>query len=143
MGYKSKRNIYLIKFPEDHPAHGLEVKASGASIDALLRLNTAYNAVLADGSDALTPQKAAAIDQLMEIFGRAVISWNVEDENDQPIPATRASSSIRCATDSSPTSRPHSSMSSPVPRRQRRWAQPVANAITLNNSPISASDNNF
>lgn len=90
MGYKSKRQVYVLAFPDGHPAHGLEVRAGGASIDGLLKVNRLYQAALAGrGMASVNAESVAAVEQLMDIFGRAIISWNVEDDHDQPIPCTR------------------------------------------------------
>lgn len=75
MGYKPKRKIYTLEF-EDPEFEGLEVKIRGLNTGQLLDLDTARE----DGSD-------EAIRGLLELFADQLVEWNVEDDQEQPVPA--------------------------------------------------------
>lgn len=85
MGYKVKRPVYKVVFEEGHEYHGVEVKLRGVGMGRLLKLGKMVSKVDTDDIDAM-------ISLLEEDFFREVaaslISWNLEDENDEPIPAT-------------------------------------------------------
>jgi hypothetical protein len=78
MGYKPKRTVYKLDFSETEYA-GLEVAVRAGSIDDLLGLQE-----LAD-QGALTAEEAR---QMFAGFAALLVSWNVEDDGDQPVPAT-------------------------------------------------------
>ena len=78
MGYKPKRTVYKLDFSETEYA-GLEVAVRAGSIEQLLALQE-----LAD-RDAMTADEAR---QMFAGFAALLVSWNVEDDDDKPVPAT-------------------------------------------------------
>lgn len=81
MGFKREPKLYRLKF-EDPSMAGLEVDAKSLSTGAFLEVAGLADAVKGDSLD------AAAARKLFEVFAGALVSWNLEDEHDQPVPAT-------------------------------------------------------
>ena len=78
MGYKPQRTLYKLNFAETEYA-GLEVTVRSPTIQALLDLQD------------LADLPALSGDQVREMFrgfAQMLISWNVEDDDDTPVPAT-------------------------------------------------------
>lgn len=86
MGYKPKRTLYRLHF--DNPdLEGLEVVTRSVSMDGLVKLLG-----LADGMDAaderqLTAEDAGKMEELLRLFARMLVEWNVEDDDGTPVPA--------------------------------------------------------
>jgi hypothetical protein len=78
VGYKPKRTVYKLDFSETEYA-GLEVAMRAGSIDALLGLQE-----LADQGQ-MTADEAK---KMFAGFAGLLESWNVEDDDDRPVPAT-------------------------------------------------------
>lgn len=82
------RNTYLLVFA-DPDFHGLEVRVRRVSFDAL---RTAASLSEVDVEKARAGQMSGfdleKIDRLIEQFAAALIGWNLEDEQGQPVPAT-------------------------------------------------------
>ena len=80
-GYKRERRIYVMEFA-DPEFEGLELKVRSIPIRDLKHLM-----VLDPESD--DPKiRAESINQLMCAFAEALVSWNMTDEKDVPLPAT-------------------------------------------------------
>lgn len=81
MGYKARR-VYVLEF-EDRD--GMEVKARSTNIDRFMELTE-----LADFSpgNSFSPEDRAKIDKLLAGFSECLVSWNLEEDDDSPIPAT-------------------------------------------------------
>ena len=77
-GYKPKRTVYKLDFSETEYA-GLEVAVRAGSIGDLLGLQELANA------DTMT---AAEARKMFAGFAALLVSWNVEDDDDGPVPAT-------------------------------------------------------
>lgn len=77
MGYKPKLKTYLIKFEEGHEFHGVEARLSGMSYGEWEQVTGL------DGSEGET-NGADAVRRFVE----HLVSWNLEDESDQPVPTT-------------------------------------------------------
>jgi hypothetical protein len=71
MGYKVKRKGFCLKFAEGE-YEGMEVICRSISIGQLLEFDT-------------TDSKGQ---RMVQLFGEALISWNLEEEDGTPIPAT-------------------------------------------------------
>lgn len=84
MGYKPSRTLYRLKF-EDHP--GLEVVARSTSVEKLMGLAGIVEKVAAAG-DEIGPSDFGLIEDVLRGFAGILHSWNVEDDDDQPVPAT-------------------------------------------------------
>lgn len=87
MGYKRPQKVYVLNF-EDKEFEGLVVKAKSTSMEdflaiqrGALRLQENKEVVLSD------------IDIMEDLFGRfsqVLVEWNLEDDKDQPIPASKS-----------------------------------------------------
>jgi hypothetical protein len=75
MGFRPKRELYKLDFTGTE-YEGLEVTARGVPL-----------AVMLDMLTAMTAQEPSALQQMAATFGYALESWNVEDEDGQPVPA--------------------------------------------------------
>jgi hypothetical protein len=76
MGFQSKRKTFKLIF-SDPESEGLEVKAKSPTMDDFLTLQGMA------GVEVSMPKFA----ELIEIFGKSLTGWNVEDEG-VPVPAT-------------------------------------------------------
>jgi hypothetical protein len=83
MGYKRDK-IYRLVF-EDPDLEGLEVKARSVAIGKLLQISELKEL---RNSGELDGDGIAKTRDLLQIFADALVSWNLEDDADQPIPAT-------------------------------------------------------
>jgi hypothetical protein len=81
MGFKVSV-IYKLDF-EDTPYEGLEVRARSLPIGKLREI--VKFAQLKDKQDITLITDM--LDEMLEKFGAALVDWNAEDENDQPLPA--------------------------------------------------------
>lgn len=80
MGYRAR--VYKLTWPEGHEFHGLEIKLSG--------MNAAELRTVRAGSsgDATAEERQEVIDQTIATFASHLLSWNYEDHEGNPIPAT-------------------------------------------------------
>ena len=81
MGYKRERRVYVMEFT-DPQYEGLEIKVRSIPIRELTHLMT----LDPEAEDATV--RGSSIDKLMSAFAEALVSWNMTDENDQPLPTT-------------------------------------------------------
>jgi hypothetical protein len=91
MGYQDI-TLYHLKFEK---RDGLEVTVEGLSTGDMLAamslmagMPTQAEAAKADAAKGLTPEMAAAIEQMMAMLAGALDSWNVEDRKGEPVPLT-------------------------------------------------------
>lgn len=80
-GYKRERRVYVMEFA-DPEFEGLEIKVRSIPIRDLK-----YLLALDPESEDLKT-RGDSINQLMCAFAEALVSWNMTDENDEPLPAT-------------------------------------------------------
>jgi hypothetical protein len=85
VGFQRKRT-YLITWDEGELA-GFEMRVKSMSLDDVITLTASASSI--------TPESAAAgansvIEGLLEQFAAFLVSWNLEDEDNQPVPATLA-----------------------------------------------------
>lgn len=78
MGYKRKPRTYTLVFDTDDMA-GLTVVLRGLNIGEWLRING-----LSDADEETIPG-------LLDIFASKLVSWNLEEDDGKPVPATRDS----------------------------------------------------
>lgn len=81
MGFKVKKKLYKLTFAQDTDLSGLEVTMTSVSMGKLLRIQE-----LSDSPDVTA--NMAAFHEMIEIFTGAMLSWNLEDDFDQPVPVT-------------------------------------------------------
>lgn len=84
MGFKRPAKVYKLLFEDDDMA-GLEVKARSMSTGDLLDMAPLLDMKM---SNAPTADELEQVRDLLERFAEVLISWNLEDEDDEPIPAT-------------------------------------------------------
>lgn len=77
MGYKVKPKTYLVQFDEGHEFHGVEARLSGMSYGEWEQVTGL------DGSEGET-NGADSVRRFVD----HLISWNLEDEDDKPLPTT-------------------------------------------------------
>ncbi|MGW5429949.1 hypothetical protein ACWET9_22465 [Streptomyces sp. NPDC004059] len=77
MGFKVKPKTYLVQFDEGHEFHGVEARLSGMSYGEWEQVTGL------DGSEGETNGADA-----VRRFVAHLVSWNLEDENEQPVPTT-------------------------------------------------------
>ena len=87
MGYKLKRTLYQLTF-EDPDLEGLEVVTKRISVDGLLKFVDLIDAVEGLDKDNFKPEDLKIVRDLLGRFAKVLVSWNVETEDDQPVPAT-------------------------------------------------------
>ncbi|HET7846937.1 MAG TPA: hypothetical protein VFL72_05545 [Acidimicrobiia bacterium] len=86
MGFKKESTIFKLEF-EDPAYSGLEVLAKSVPTGDFLDLMDAA-AKMDLTSKTFSPDDLKAVKILIEGFGRALVSWNLEDDDDEPVPAT-------------------------------------------------------
>lgn len=90
-GYKRKRTIYRLKF-EDPEMEGLVVDATGANIEEFMAIAELQD--LAEGGVELTTENltrvADATSRIKILLADHLVAWNLEDDDDVPVPATLA-----------------------------------------------------
>lgn len=77
-----QRPKYNLMFEDEYK--GLEVLTRGISLGKVARLA----AVLSLGEALIQPDYDTERKELIETMGKALISWNLADENNEPVPAT-------------------------------------------------------
>lgn len=80
MGFTRARKKYRLKF-EDEELAGLEVVMGSLSIGEFTELTSSI-------SGGATAETADGVTGLLEKFAGSIESWNLEDEEGQPVPAT-------------------------------------------------------
>ena len=83
MGYKRPTKVLKLNF-EDPEMKGLVVRVKSVKLGKLLGL---VKLVSLD-TEKLTPEDLALIDDVFQTFADSLVSWNVEDDDDQPVPPT-------------------------------------------------------
>lgn len=83
MGFKAPRKLYRLKFAPDTGYDGLEVVMTSIPIGRILELQDLTADPEAIAKDATTFGK------LIGMLAGALLSWNLEDDADQPVPAGR------------------------------------------------------
>lgn len=79
MGYKREGTVFRLKFSEPD-MDGLQVDAKSLPLGKMLRVIELSGSVDATDTD--------AVRELFGAFADALAGWNLEDENDNPVPAT-------------------------------------------------------
>ena len=83
MGYVRERRIFKLRF-EDEDMEGLEVRAKSMPLGALLEMVKLTDIETRN----LSPEDAHKVDRLFQGFSQALISWNLEEPEGVPVPAT-------------------------------------------------------
>lgn len=80
MGFKAPRKVFRLTFA-DSEYEGLEVIARGASVGGMLDVQGL-------AADAVEGRASGAGAGMIALFTESLVSWNLTDDDDQPIPAT-------------------------------------------------------
>jgi hypothetical protein len=88
-GFKRKPKVYRLDFT-DTALDGLTVRAHSAPIGLFMQLGTLADEL--EGSDDNTDTGMTAmlrtIQELVDVFAQVLVSWDLVDDDDQPVPAT-------------------------------------------------------
>lgn len=82
MGYRLARTVYRLTFPE---FEGLEVMVKSLSTGDLMKIMELSDRVSSEKSSA---EEAKSTEALLRRFTKALITWNLEDEDGDPIGVT-------------------------------------------------------
>ncbi len=82
MGFKVKKKLYKLVFA-DEDMQGLEVTMTSVPTGHLLRLQELSSA----GSTAVA-KDSGTFRELIELLAGAMLSWNLEDDDDQAVPVS-------------------------------------------------------
>ncbi|MGA5435483.1 hypothetical protein ACPCIZ_12915 [Streptomyces cellulosae] len=76
MGYRAEKKKIVVRFAQDHDLYGFEATFQGMDIRTYLKI------VGMDGS------KAESLGEGIHRCAEALLDWNLEDEDGNPVPAT-------------------------------------------------------
>lgn len=89
-GFKRKKKLYRLKFV-DSDLDGLEVLMRSVSTGRMLEIQemaSASKAAVASKGDGDDPMDMSAVKSMVGMIADAMVSWNLEDDDDTPVPAT-------------------------------------------------------
>lgn len=92
MGFK--RPTYTITFPDGHRFYGLEVKTRSVNFEIIMGVQRALASLPESGADVekvTADESARMIGDIADGFGAALVSWNLEDDDGTPVPASAES----------------------------------------------------
>ena len=78
MGYRRQPTVYRLIFQE---YEGLEVMARSVSVEELLKITGLANQMTSKPDN-------KQVEALFGFFAKRLVSWNLEDEDGKPVPAT-------------------------------------------------------
>jgi hypothetical protein len=87
VGYKPKRTLYQLTF-EDPDLEGLEITTRRVSVDGLMKFVDMFETVQQVDKDNFKPSDLKILKDMFEAFTKVLVSWNIEDDDDQPVPRT-------------------------------------------------------
>lgn len=87
--FKRKNTLYRLQF-EDPDLEGLEVLMKGLSFDRIESLIGLMGGLedLQGAGDEIKPEQISVLKRFFQIVARGLHSWNLDDDDDQPVPAT-------------------------------------------------------
>jgi hypothetical protein len=86
VGFKREARIVRLVWPEDHELHGLEVRVKSAPIDVIMRAME----LKSQGDEDSEQMDTSEVMEMFTTFADYLVSWNLEDEADKPVPTTLA-----------------------------------------------------
>lgn len=86
MGFKRKKTIYKLVF-EDPDLDGFEVRAYAPPL-GFIEVATKMVTLGGRHTDDLSPEEVEVFNGFFAEFAKYLVSWNLEDDDDRPIPAT-------------------------------------------------------
>jgi hypothetical protein len=88
VGYKVRNKVLKLVF-EDPEMDGLEVRARSLPLGVFMDRFAKVPTNVTDPRKLTAEERASSWD-VISVFADVLVSWNLEDEHDQPIPATLA-----------------------------------------------------
>lgn len=85
MGYRRNKKRYRLVFDDPEMA-GFEVVMGSLSIDEFTKLTSSFAGV----TEANPEAGAGGIEGLLKTFAGKIVSWNLEDDDGKPVPASLA-----------------------------------------------------
>lgn len=82
MGYREKKRTFTLAFPEDSEYAGLEVCAKSISFGQLMGM---LDLARMSPGKKVQPEDIQDIDKLIRSFAGRIVSWNLEDEEGNPV----------------------------------------------------------
>jgi hypothetical protein len=88
-GFRRKRRTIKIIFQGD--LDGLEITAYSVSMDTFLEFEELSNRYFGGktGKDEKASMAIQSFRRMLDMFAGVLVSWNLEDEDGEPVPATR------------------------------------------------------
>jgi hypothetical protein len=88
-GFRRKRRTIKIIFQGD--LDGLEITAHSVSMDTFLEFEELSNRYFGGktGRDEKADMAIQSFRKMLDMFASVLVSWNLEDEDGKPVPATR------------------------------------------------------
>jgi len=83
MGYQARPKVYKLVFDDDE-YEGLVVRARSVKLGQILRLSRLVGMDPAN----LRPEDTENFEQLFTMFADALVDWNLDDDDGEPVPAT-------------------------------------------------------
>lgn len=75
-----RRNLYVIRWPEGHKLHGLEVKLRGLSFKDLRKVERLRGGGVEEGLH------AGALDEVFKVLSKRLVWWSLTDDDGAPVP---------------------------------------------------------
>jgi hypothetical protein len=97
MGHRIKRKVFLLKFEEGSDLDGATVRVRSVPFGTFLSMVGLAGAASSAISESSTPEEilsvidsedVASMGRLMSGFGKALVDWDLEEEDGTAIPAT-------------------------------------------------------
>lgn len=85
MGYRRPAKRFRLTFDESHELHGLEVVTKSVPIGVIL---TVMRAAGSGMTRKPTVEDVESVSTLFDTLGDALLEWNYEDDDGEPVPAT-------------------------------------------------------
>lgn len=83
MGFKPKKTIYTLDFQNlGDDFEGLQVRTGMLSLGAFLKISSLVDTPAAQMTE-------GDVDELFGQFAGILLDWNIEDDDDKPVPATK------------------------------------------------------
>lgn len=87
MGYKRVPKQYKLIF-DDEEMEGFEVTMRSLTIERFLELTSLVDQFGVEDKDSTSAEAINGINRLFMVFSESLVSWNLEDEKDEPVPTT-------------------------------------------------------
>jgi hypothetical protein len=86
VGYRPPSQKFKIEYAPGHDLHGLELTVKQGNMGIAMRV-AKLSKLRSDKN--MSPENIAMIDEAFDAFASILVSWNVEDDDGNPVPATK------------------------------------------------------